>query len=95
MDLSVLLAVAIALAILFWWRQRKQSKRIRSKVPTFAGKANASVQSGTRRQLLRLVGGSGSTAERLLSQLRQRYPGESEQWYWEKAIYDIRRDRRS
>ncbi|MBD0335635.1 MAG: hypothetical protein ICV62_09110 [Cyanobacteria bacterium Co-bin13] len=95
MDLSVLLAVAIALAILFWWRQRQRGGRIRGKVPTFAGRVGGPVQSGTRRLLLRLVGGNRGTAERLLSQVRQRYPGKPEQWYWEKAIYDIQRDRRS
>jgi hypothetical protein len=95
MDLSVLLAVAIALAIFFWWRQRHKGGRSRSKAASFAGRSGGSVAAGTRRQLLRLVGGSRPTAERLISQARQRYPGKSEQWYWEKAIYDIQRDRRS
>lgn len=94
MSLSVLLAIAIALGIFFGWRQRQSGRGIRAQF-TLPLKPLASVQGQTRRQLLRLVGGNRATAERLVFQARQRYPGESEQWYWEKAIYDIQRDRRS
>lgn len=33
-------------------------------------------------------------AERLVSSARRSNPGRSEQWYWEKVIYDLNRDRR-
>lgn len=33
-------------------------------------------------------------AERLVSSAKRSNPGQSEQWYWEKVIYDLNRDRR-
>ncbi|MDZ8227482.1 MULTISPECIES: hypothetical protein [unclassified Nostoc] len=36
---------------------------------------------------------SWTTAERLLKQQRQRHQGESDEWYLEKVIYDLERDR--
>ncbi len=46
-----------------------------------------------RQRLLRLVGGHWPLAERLLDQARYNYPGMTEQWYLEKTIYDLERDR--
>jgi tetratricopeptide (TPR) repeat protein len=46
-----------------------------------------------RQHLLKLVGGQAEIAERLLEQAKYCYPGMSEDWYIEKAIYDIERDR--
>lgn len=91
MSLSILLAIALLVGLGIWWRRRRP---IRGRSPLSLQPA-AAVHGQTRRQLMRLVGGNRATAERLLAQVRQRYPGESEQWYWEKAIYDICRDRRS
>jgi hypothetical protein len=51
------------------------------------------VQGQTQKQLLRLVGGNRAVAERLVDQVKLRHPNQSEQWCWEKAIYDIQRDR--
>ncbi|HEY9736542.1 MAG TPA: hypothetical protein V6D06_09675 [Trichocoleus sp.] len=96
MSLSVLLAIAIVLGVVLWWRQRRGGRTLgRAKAPSLLARPGGSVQGSTRRLLLRLVGGNRATVERLLLQVRQRYPGRSEQWYWEKAIYDIQRDRRS
>lgn len=55
-----------------------------------AGRVSAAVQ----RQLLRLVGDDRRIAAGLVERLRQKYPGMPEDWYWEKAIYDLERDRR-
>ncbi|NEP45919.1 MAG: tetratricopeptide repeat protein [Okeania sp. SIO2H7] len=46
-----------------------------------------------REKLLRMVGGYWEIAERLIEQARQKFPGMSEEWYWEKVIADIERDR--
>jgi uncharacterized membrane protein YhaH (DUF805 family) len=48
-----------------------------------------------RTQLLELLAGDTAAADRLLSHIRSRYPGQSEQWYYEKVIQDLIRDRRS
>ncbi|MBE9126563.1 MULTISPECIES: hypothetical protein [unclassified Coleofasciculus] len=47
-----------------------------------------------RHQLFTLVHGNWDLAERLLEQVRQNNPGRSEDWYWEKVIYDLHRDNR-
>lgn len=42
---------------------------------------------------LLMIVGDKKVAERLIKQLRSKYPDETEAWYWEKAIYDLERDR--
>lgn len=37
--------------------------------------------------------GNWNIAQSLVERLMQRYPGRADNWYWEKAIYDIERDR--
>lgn len=46
-----------------------------------------------RQKLFTLVHGNWSLAERLLESARRNNPGRSEDWYWEKVIYDLERDR--
>ncbi|PAX51770.1 tetratricopeptide repeat protein [Brunnivagina elsteri] len=46
-----------------------------------------------RQKLLRLVGGYWEIAERLIEDAKYQYPGMSEDWYMEKVINDIERDR--
>jgi uncharacterized protein YlxW (UPF0749 family) len=71
----------------------QMSKKKRSVTASKAGLfASASV-----RQLegkLNRLAGNRSIAQRLLKQLKIKYPGKSAQWYYEKAIYDLERDRR-
>lgn len=57
---------------------------------TPVGRVSPEVQ----RKLLRLVGDDRKIAAGLVDRLRQRHPGMPEDWYWEKAIYDLERDRR-
>jgi len=96
MDLSFLLAIALLVALVVWLRSR-QGKRggpyRRPSLPTSAQSPTRSVQGQTQKQLLRLVGGNRAVAERLVDQVKLRHPNQSEQWCWEKAIYDIQRDR--
>ena len=44
-------------------------------------------------QLLRLLHEDRGAAVRLMSQAQQKYPGRSSNWYIEKVIYDLERDR--
>lgn len=94
--LSVLLAIALLFAVYSWLTGRR--------LPIFrksSGGEHTSIQRdrgvarSTRRQLLSLVGGNATVAERLVSDLQAHNPGRTEQWCWEKAIYDIERDRRA
>ena len=47
-----------------------------------------------RRRLFPLVHGDWNLAERLLDSVRKNNPSHSENWYWEKVIYDLERDHR-
>lgn len=48
-----------------------------------------------KRQLYNLVLGDMELADRLLASAREKYPNQSEDWYWEKVIRDLERDRRN
>jgi hypothetical protein len=93
------LFIAILGLVFFFYRKnqsslKKSSSRLyrtTSRVKTHSGK---SVPRKTRKQLTAMVGGDQRTVERLLKNLRLKHPGESETWYWEKAIFDLERDRR-
>lgn len=45
-------------------------------------------------QLIGMLRGDTALAKRLLRQQRQMHPGRSDNWYLEKVIYDLERDRR-
>ena len=46
-----------------------------------------------QRKLLRLVGDDRKIAVGLVKRLKLKHPGKPDDWYWEKAIYDLGRDR--
>ena len=97
MDLSLLLAIFLIVALFLWLRRRQGGRRpggFRLNTPeSNLGTHRRPVRSQTQRELLRLVGGNRAVADRLVEQLQLRNPNHSEQWCWEKAIYDIQRDR--
>lgn len=94
MPLSLLLAIVLLVGLYLWVRSRRTGLRSSRRFPALT-KSQPAVQPHTRRQLLRLVHGNQAMARRLVSQVKVRYPHQSDQWCWEKAIYDIQRDRRS
>ena len=102
MELSLLIVIALVVVAFFLIRRypppgSSGSRKFRSSTSrtTSSHSTESRVRGQTRRQLLRLVGGNHNVAERLVDQVRVRYPNHNEQWCWEKAIYDIQRDRRS
>lgn len=74
--------VAIIAAVIF---MRKRYRGGRRKAPAL------------RRELHQILGMPRETAdetiERYIMSLQDRYPGRSEEWYLEKIIHDLRRDR--
>ncbi|NJL42143.1 MAG: hypothetical protein HC899_40055 [Leptolyngbyaceae cyanobacterium SM1_4_3] len=44
-------------------------------------------------KLYRLLHGDRDAADRLIGAIRVRNPDKSEQWCWDKAIFDLERDR--
>lgn len=97
MDLSLLLAIALLIALVLWLRRRqgRPKKGYRHTPPEATTAPTRPVRNRTEKELLRLVGGNRAVAERLVEQVQLRNPHHSEQWCWEKAIYDIQRDRHS
>jgi tetratricopeptide (TPR) repeat protein len=57
------------------------------------GDRGAGDLSGLRQRLLVLVGGQWAIAERLIEQMRDRYPGYAEDWYIERVVEDLERGR--
>ncbi|MBD2569702.1 hypothetical protein [Anabaena lutea] len=51
------------------------------------------VNSSTRGKLLRMVQGDEDLAYRLVGHVKASFPNQSDQWCWEKAIWDLERDR--
>ncbi len=47
------------------------------------------------RELVTMLNGNRKEAERLVSYIKRTHPGQPEDWYWDKAIYDLMRDRRA
>ena len=95
--LSVAIAIALLLAVFSWLTgyrlpiyRRIKGGNSHTSLPRARG-----VSRSTRNQLLRLVGGNAAVAQRLVLDVSDRNPGRTEQWCWEKAIYDIERDRRA
>lgn len=48
-----------------------------------------------QKKLLRMLHHDQATVDRLLRSAEYRHPGRSQQWYLEKVIYDLERDRRN
>ncbi len=94
--LSIVLAIAVILAVVSWLTGYRLPIYRRIKGGEHSSiQRDRGVARGTRSQLLRLVGGNAAVAQRLVSDVSDRNPSRTEQWCWEKAIYDIERDRRA
>lgn len=79
--------------------QNLRRKFQRSRKHNFHAKASrAAIKSpgyaGAWHQLLILVQFDVATAERLVSSYQRKHPGHPDRWYIEKAVYDLKRDRR-
>ncbi len=73
-------------------RNRPSNKRTSNRrlaAPTSAARANPKLH----RKLLRRLHEDARVADRLISQATVKYPGKAPDWYVEKVIYDLERDR--
>ncbi|MBE9174687.1 hypothetical protein IQ225_04050 [Synechocystis salina LEGE 06155] len=100
--LPLILAIALLWALI-WWARRRSARKIfqgrgRRNSSGFRQAIQASrptlvrVPGKLRRDLIRIAG-NAQVAERLVSNLRAKHPDRPESWYWEKAIFDLERDR--
>lgn len=72
------------------YRARMRAKEAYFSIAIPRGRPSFRVQ----QRLMTLVGGHWDTAWRLVDLEREKNPGMPEDWYWEKAIYNLERDRR-
>ena len=89
---SVIFAVVLVVAVFCWLTGYRLP--LRFSVPSLPT-GPAGVPRATRQRMMRLVNGNQAVATRLVQRVRSQHPERSEQWCWEKAIYDIERDRRA
>jgi cytochrome c biogenesis protein ResB len=98
--LPVILAIALLLGLVWWSRKGKRPRWGRQSLQSSGFKqatrahrrTSAKVSGKLRRDLIRIAG-NAQVAERLVSNLRAKHPDRQENWYWEKAIFDLERDR--
>ena len=93
--LSLILAIVIMAAVFCWLTGYRLPIQLKSPSSQGQNSSSGKVNRSTRQQLMRLVNGNQAVADRLISRVRSQHPDRSEQWWWEKAIYDIQRDRRA
>ena len=86
MQVTLLILGAIVLAglIIYWIAQPSNRKRRSSPRRT----------SRPPKRIVSLLNGDAATAQRLFETAQLRNPGESDQWCWEKVLWDLERDRR-
>ncbi len=85
------LLVVIGLVLLYLAFEKLSSK---SRVEDILADWNRQdgVDARVRNRTIALMNNDMERIERLLDNARQRTPGKSEQWYWEKILYDLERD---
>lgn len=69
-------------------QHRPSTSRRTAQVP------RSTVSRDVQNRLLNMVSGDMAVASRLLQLARSSHPNKPEQWIWEKAIFDLERDRR-
>lgn len=80
--------------ILFWEFKKRQSRSFSTQppYPTPEPEPEPEGDAHLQNRLFALVGDT-ATANRLVEQLKQNHPEMSENWYWQRAIADLERDR--
>lgn len=91
--LIVCIGLLTILTIILWIeikRTRKDRKSLIDSNHYLAELPNPQIQ----QKLLAMVGGDRHIVQRLITNVKRKYPHQTELWYWEKAIEDLERDRR-
>ncbi|ARV61692.1 ABC transporter permease [Nostocales cyanobacterium HT-58-2] len=80
--------------VLFWEFRRQQSQTVLAgRARTTPARREERGPDASLKNRLISLSGDAATAEQLVDQVKQDYPGMPENWYWEKAIADLERDR--
>lgn len=89
--LSLIIIFGTLYFVLFWDLKKRQSRSWSTQPPY--PKQELTADAHLQSQLFALVGGDRATAKRLVEQKKQNHPGMSENWYWQRVIADLERDR--
>lgn len=76
------------------WKNYQQVLNSLQKIQSFLPEKSQATYNLLRQRLLRMVGGHWEIATRLIQQKKDLLPGMPEQWYLQKVIDDLERDRR-
>jgi len=82
--LGILILAAIAVLILIYYLWKRSSSGL--------GKEQT-LRQQIRKLLQQPPDSANETIDRYMANLKQRFPGHPEEWYLEKIIYDLERDR--
>lgn len=75
-------------------KKQRKTNRKKNKQTRPNNQVNNKIFSGVEKKLVLMLGGDRNVALRLVRSARQKNPGQTELWYWEKVIRDLERDRR-
>jgi uncharacterized membrane protein required for colicin V production len=92
--LSLILIFGTLYYVLFWQFRRQDSESFVQEIPNWVEDSTLSSQNRMKNRLVSLLSGDTAAADRLIEQAKQNYPGMPEDWYWERTIADLERDRR-
>ncbi|MBW4561788.1 MAG: ABC transporter permease [Mojavia pulchra JT2-VF2] len=91
--LSLILIFGTLYYVLFWQLRREQSQSFNGRISNQSAEEFLS-DSDIKNRLIRRLDGDIEAAERLVEQAKQNYPGMQENWYFERVLDDLERDRR-
>jgi len=92
--LSLILIFGTLYYVLFWQFRRQDSESFVQEIPNWVEDSTGGSQNRMKNRLVSLLSGDSAAADRLIEQAKQNYPGMPEDWYWERTIADLERDRR-
>jgi high-affinity Fe2+/Pb2+ permease len=94
---SLIVIFATLYYVLFWEFRRQEVQPTGGRIVSHNNYTNDEEVPPTnnlKSRLIKLLAGDAQGAERLVEQARRTYPDMPENWYWERVIADIERDRR-
>jgi high-affinity Fe2+/Pb2+ permease len=91
--LSLILIFATLYYVLFWQLRRDQPQSFTNEV--IPNQPDEEItDNALKNRLIAILSGDTAAAERLIEQAKQNYPGMPENWYCERVLDDLERDRR-
>ena len=93
MSIGLTVLLVVIGIVLLYCALEKFSTKSRADQIFETWKQKSEVNPDTRRRAIVIAGHDMERIERLLEIARRNNPDRMEQWYWEKILYDMERDR--